>query len=118
VRSLASTANFSFATGDGRRFFTTEPIQGINPPKALKGRPPLMPNVPCETQERPDLRTKVQAPPAQQKVDHSRFAGSKLEARAREAVLDMFADQARTRGMSLRVKGLGKTVTLSPEAVK
>ena len=118
VRSLASTANFSFATGDGRRFYTTEPIQGINPPKALKGRPPLMPLVPCETQQRPDLRTKVQAPPAQQKVDHSHFAGTKLEARARKAVLEMFGDQARTLGMSLRVKGLGSTVTLSPEDVK
>jgi phospholipid/cholesterol/gamma-HCH transport system substrate-binding protein len=118
VRSLASTANFSFATGDGRRFYTTEPIQGINPPKALKGRPPLMPLVPCETQERPDLRTKVQAPPAQQKVDHSRFAGTELEARARKAVLDIFRDQAQTLGMPVRVKGLGSTVTLRPEAVK
>jgi phospholipid/cholesterol/gamma-HCH transport system substrate-binding protein len=121
VRSLAATANYFFATGDGRRFFTTEPIQGIQPPKALKGRPPLRPDVPCETQERPDLRVKVQAPPAQQKVDHSRFAGSRLEARAREDLLELLERQSRQLGIPLLVKGLGKTVAFDgkpPAALK
>jgi phospholipid/cholesterol/gamma-HCH transport system substrate-binding protein len=112
VRSLAATANFSYAIGDGRRFYTTDPIQGIQPPKALKGRPPIMPNVPCETQERPDLRTKVQAPPAAQKVDHSHFAGTKLYERSREALLDLLEGQANVLGGKLRVEGLDKTVTL------
>jgi ABC-type transporter Mla subunit MlaD len=113
VRSLASTANFFFATGDGRRFFTTEPIQGIQPPKALKGRPPLEPNVPCETQQRPDLRVQPGAPPAQQRVDHSRVPGSALEARARADLLAMIGEQARMLGTPLRVEGLGRTVTLN-----
>jgi ABC-type transporter Mla subunit MlaD len=112
VRSLASTANFSFATGDGRRFYTTEPIQGIQPPKALNGRPPLMPNVPCETQQPPDLRTKIQAPPQQQKVDHSRVPGSRYEAAARKDLLAMLGEQARMLGTPLRVRGIGPTVTL------
>jgi phospholipid/cholesterol/gamma-HCH transport system substrate-binding protein len=65
VRSLAGAANYTFATGDGRRFFTTSPLQGIQPPRKPDGRPPLEPNVPCETQLPPDLRTRVQAPPEQ-----------------------------------------------------
>jgi phospholipid/cholesterol/gamma-HCH transport system substrate-binding protein len=112
VRSLAATANFSFATGDGRRFYTTDPIQGIQPPKALNGRPPLMPDVACETQAPPDLRTRVQAAPTQQKVDHSRFAGTEMEARARKDLLRILGEQAERLGTPLRVKGLGPTVTL------
>ena len=114
VRSLASTANFSFATGDGRRFFTTDPIQGIQPPKALNGRPPLMPNVPCETQERPDLRTRVQQPPQQDQVDHSRVPGSKLEARARADLVRMLREHVERTGVPLRLKGVGKLVTVRP----
>jgi phospholipid/cholesterol/gamma-HCH transport system substrate-binding protein len=113
VRSLAATANFSFATGDGRRFFTTEPIQGINPPKALNGRPPLRSDVPCETQERPDLSTKVQAPPAQQQVDHSKFAASPLYDRARKDLLGMIEEQAKMLGTPIQVQGLGEALTLN-----
>jgi ABC-type transporter Mla subunit MlaD len=119
VRSLASTANFSFAAGDGRRFLTTEPIQGVNPPKALNGRPPLMPTVPCETQERPDLRTKVQAPPEQRAVDHSNFKpGTPLFEAGRADLLRMLSEQAERLGTPLRVQGVGDTVTLNPPKVR
>jgi phospholipid/cholesterol/gamma-HCH transport system substrate-binding protein len=115
VRSFAATANFSFAAGDGRRFFTTEPVQGVQPPKAAQ-RPPLMPNVPCETQSPPDLRARIQAPPAQQQVSHARFRGSPLEARARADLLAMLGEQAQRLGKPLRVLGLGKPVTLNAQA--
>jgi len=47
---------------DAERFILTgQPIQGVNPPQPAQ-RPPLRPQVPCETQERPDLRS-VPAPP-------------------------------------------------------
>ncbi|HVE69047.1 MAG TPA: MlaD family protein [Solirubrobacteraceae bacterium] len=118
VRSLGSTANFSFAAGDGRRFLTTQPIQGVQPPKAVNGRPPLMPNVPCETQERPDLRTRVQAPPEQRAVDHSRFKpGTPLFEKGRADLLRMLSEQAELRGTPLRVQGVGETVTLDPAKV-
>ncbi len=118
VRSLAATANYSFATGDGRRFFTTDPIQGVQPPKALKGRPPLMPNVPCETQEPPDLRTNVQQPPSQEKVDHSRVPGSKLEARARAGLVRIIREHVDRTGTPMRMTGVGKTVTIKPRALR
>jgi hypothetical protein len=121
VRSLAATANFSYATGDGRRFFTTDPVQGVQPPKALNGRPPLMPNAPCENQERPDLRTRVQAAPAAQQVNHSNFKpGNELYDRSRAALLDILGEQAKRMGTSLKVTGLGEVVTLpgSPKALR
>jgi phospholipid/cholesterol/gamma-HCH transport system substrate-binding protein len=112
VRSLAATANFSFATGDGRRFFLTEPLQGIQPPKALDGRPPLMPSVPCETQQPPDLRTRVQAPPAMQAVNHNSPAARALYAKSRRHLLAMIEEQARRLGVPIRVRGLGDAVTV------
>jgi len=38
------------------------PLQGVNPPKAE--RSPIRYDVPCETQEPPDLRTQPSGPPA------------------------------------------------------
>ena len=40
-----------------------EPIVGNNPPP-VRTRPPLRPEVPCETQEQPDLRSIPKGPPA------------------------------------------------------
>ena len=117
VRSLASTANFSYATGDGRRFFFTEPLQGVQPPKSRHGRPPIMPNVPCETQEPADLRTRVQAPPPLQPVNHSNFRGSELEARARADLVRMLREHVERTGRPLRMTGLGDAVTLHPQTI-
>jgi phospholipid/cholesterol/gamma-HCH transport system substrate-binding protein len=49
---------------------TPEPLLGANPPKPTK-RPPLDGNVPCETQQTPDLRTNPAPPPPQHTVDTS-----------------------------------------------
>ncbi len=60
-RTLAPSGNFVYRA-NGRFFFNTQPLAGINPaPAAL---PPLRPEVPCETQERPDLSSRpLPAPP-------------------------------------------------------
>jgi virulence factor Mce-like protein len=80
VRSIANNANFATVLGDGRFFFTDLPVQGVNPPKVLK-QPDYRPDVPCETQEPPDLRTKVQAPPRQVRINQN--APGALERRAK-----------------------------------
>jgi phospholipid/cholesterol/gamma-HCH transport system substrate-binding protein len=49
---------------------TAQPILGANPPKP-KGRPPLDPDTPCETQEPPDLRSQPGKPPEQKPIDTS-----------------------------------------------
>ena len=60
-RTLAPTANFIYRA-NGRFLFNTQPLQGINPAPA--DMPPLRPEVPCETQEAPDLTSRpLPAPP-------------------------------------------------------
>jgi phospholipid/cholesterol/gamma-HCH transport system substrate-binding protein len=61
---LVSAGDRTYSLGDGRFAQAALPILGTNPPKPI-GRPPLRRDVPCETQETPDLRTKV-GPPERQ----------------------------------------------------
>jgi phospholipid/cholesterol/gamma-HCH transport system substrate-binding protein len=70
VRSLANGANYAYPANDGRIFTTGLPLQGVNPPRA-DSAPPLRPDVACETQQQPDLRSRPQAPPTAIKVNHS-----------------------------------------------
>ena len=49
--------------GNGVFGSAVEPIVGINPPP-VRTRPPLRPEVPCETQQQPDLRSTPRGPPA------------------------------------------------------
>jgi len=63
-RALVSTGNFTYQLNPGEFLQTGEPILGTNPPPAHE-MPPLRPDVPCETQQTPDLRT-IPGPPPQQ----------------------------------------------------
>jgi phospholipid/cholesterol/gamma-HCH transport system substrate-binding protein len=69
ARVLAGNGANVYALGGvdgqlGQRFgITNFPIKGVNPPKA--DRPPTRYDVPCETQEAPDLRTIPGQAPAQ-----------------------------------------------------
>ena len=72
-----------FATpmaGTDRFLLTDRPVLGFNPPPPAK-RPPLRGDVPCETQERPDLRSRPMDPP--QRSFRIEQPGS-AEAKARE----------------------------------
>ena len=65
-RTFAPVANFAYPL-NGRFFFNTQPLRGINPAPAEL--PPFRPTVPCETQEPPDLRSPALPPPPGVKVD-------------------------------------------------
>ena len=57
-RVMVQTPKFAYPFGTDRLFFTQNPIQGVNPPVPQgHKRSPLRPDVPCETQQPPDLRT-------------------------------------------------------------
>ena len=57
-RVLVAAPKFAYPFGADRFFFTGKPIQGVNPPVPQNHkRSPLRPDVPCETQQPPDLRT-------------------------------------------------------------
>ncbi|MDX6536060.1 MAG: phospholipid/cholesterol/gamma-HCH transport system substrate-binding protein [Gaiellales bacterium] len=55
-RVLLGSGNFAYPLQQDKLFLTTAPLIGTNPPKPPK-RTPLRSDVPCETQQGPDLRT-------------------------------------------------------------
>ena len=110
VRSAVQSANYAMATGDGRFFFTNLPVEGVNPPKA-PGQPPYRPDVPCETQQAPDLRTYVQEPPQQIKINHNAPGAAERRARVNESLMKWMRDE-------LMRSRLGDHYTLSDEPLK
>jgi virulence factor Mce-like protein len=57
-RVMLDTPKFAYPFGTDKFFLTGQPLQGVNPPTPKNhARPPLRPDVPCETQDVPDLRT-------------------------------------------------------------
>ena len=77
---------------------TATPILGVNPPKPQRKRPPLRPDVPCETQQTPDLRTTRATPPEQHQLDTTRgLPGPLAKPRAGQAV-DWLQHAAQDRG--------------------
>lgn len=61
VHVLTSAGDRTVNIGNGLFAQAYRPLIGTNPPKPEE-RPPLRPGVPCETQERPDLRTRIGPP--------------------------------------------------------
>jgi phospholipid/cholesterol/gamma-HCH transport system substrate-binding protein len=82
---------------------TPEPLLGANPPKPTK-RPPLNGDVPCETQQPPDLRTNPAAPPEQRQADTSTPAFQARYAQARAKAVDWLRDQLKTEGLDELLK--------------
>jgi virulence factor Mce-like protein len=63
-RVMLTTPKFAYPFGTDKYFLTGQPLQGVNPPTPKNhARPPLRSDVPCETQQSPDLRTVVQPVP-------------------------------------------------------
>ena len=108
VRSYANNGNYASALGDGRFFFTDLPVQGVNPPAKEDGPPPLRPDVPCETQEKPDLRTRVQDPPQQIRINQNAPGADARRAMATKKLMSWMERE-------LKAAGLDKKYELSDE---
>jgi phospholipid/cholesterol/gamma-HCH transport system substrate-binding protein len=68
-RVMLDTPKFAYPFGTEKFFLTGQPLQGVNPPVPKNhARPPLRADVPCETQEVPDLRTIPSAAPEGYKI--------------------------------------------------
>jgi virulence factor Mce-like protein len=102
VRTLAKTANFAIPLGDGRFYLTDTPVEGVNPPKTPQ--PAFHPEVPCETQEPPDLRTQVGPAPRQIRIDQDAPGAATRRAEARDVVLDWMRDQMKLVGWDKKLK--------------
>jgi hypothetical protein len=110
VRSYAQSANYASDVGDGRFFFTDLPVLGVNPPKAPR-QPAYRPDVPCETQQAPDLRTRAQDPPRQIRINQHAPGADARRARVQEALKDWMRDE-------LKRSPLGDRYKLSDEPLK
>ncbi len=64
-RTLVGGGSNLYDFGNGNVATTLFPVLGVEPPlpQGPNARPPIRPNVPCETQQRPDLRTTIGPPP-------------------------------------------------------
>ena len=65
IRVLLGAGDQTLAFGNGTYAQATDPVLGINPPLPANDpeRPPLRPDVPCETQQVPNLASTPAAPP-------------------------------------------------------
>jgi phospholipid/cholesterol/gamma-HCH transport system substrate-binding protein len=94
--------------GNGLFGSTLDPIVGNNPPP-VRNRPPLRPDVPCETQQPPDLRSIPRGPPTA--VATSGAASSRREARAQSVAVELMRRQLRLQGKDVRV--LDRSITVA-----
>jgi hypothetical protein len=101
VKSAAQNANYATALGDGRFFFTELPVLGVNPPK-VNAQPPYRADVPCETQESPDLRTRVQQPPQQVRINQNAPGAALRRAKVQAALKDWMGDELERSGLDGR----------------
>jgi phospholipid/cholesterol/gamma-HCH transport system substrate-binding protein len=108
VRTLAKTANFAVPAGEGF-YLTDTPVQGVNPPPMAEPR--YRPDVPCETQERPDLRTQAAPVPGQIRINQNAPGAAGRRAKANDRLMRWMRNQ-------MKVVGWDKRLTLSKEPLK
>jgi virulence factor Mce-like protein len=104
VRSYANNANYAYLIGDGRFYLTETPLQGVNPPRKRNGAPPYRPDVPCETQELPDLRSRPDAPPRAVKINHDAPGAAERRAKVNASLLEWMRNSMKQSGMDERFK--------------
>jgi hypothetical protein len=104
-RVLAGGGNFTTTYGKGIFATLNNPLQGTNPPKprpsavSPNGRPPINASVPCETQERPNLDTKVGPAPPQMRNDIDTPAEKLEYVKARTRAVDWLRKSLKLQGM-------------------
>ena len=93
--------------GNGLFGTVAEPILGNNPPP-IRNRPPLRPDVPCETQEPPDLRSIPKGPPPS--IDTNNAASRTRESKAQSAAVAVLRRELKAKGSDLKV--LDRAITV------
>ena len=103
-RVLLTGGNYAYPQGADRFLITGQPIQGVNPPPSAK-RAPLRPDVPCETQQQPDLRSTPAPPPPGRKVSTSGPGYAERYAKAQATAIKWLKERIKIEGLqgNLRV---------------
>jgi virulence factor Mce-like protein len=85
------------------------PIEGVNPPRPT-ARPPLRPDVPCETQQPPNLETVPGGPPQSTRVDTSSAAFQERYAKSKAVAIDWLREDIERVGSDLEVADVDATL--------
>jgi virulence factor Mce-like protein len=85
------------------------PIEGVNPPKPV-ARPPLRPDVACETQVRPNLETGRGGAPPATRVDTSSPTYQARYAKARTVAMDWLRQDLKNVGSDLKIADVDATL--------
>lgn len=109
-RIYATTGTKSYNLGGGQVLQSAQPIEGVNPPPPARFSP-LRNDVPCETQQTPDLRSKPAAAPPEAKLDTSSPRVLARSAEAQAVAVDWLRKQVKTEGMTGRL-------SVSPTALR
>src|SRR5215210_3770230 len=89
---------------------TALPLLGVNPPKP-KARPPLRSDVPCETQQTPDLESKAADPPKQRRIDVTNPLFKARWEKVRAYGIDLMRQSLKSEGLGDTFKVLDEDVT-------
>jgi phospholipid/cholesterol/gamma-HCH transport system substrate-binding protein len=116
VRSLAKPPRFATPLGEGRFLITGDPIGGVNPPPMRQ--PPLNRDAPCETQERPDLRTKIAAPPQAIRINNNSPAARTRQAKANERLFEFLGEQIKRERLPLELSDKPLTRSEAERVIK
>ena len=107
-RVMVTTPKFAYPMGTEKFFLTGQPLQGVNPPTPKNhARPPLRADVPCETQQPPDLRTVPDAAP--QGFDLAEPSAA-AKAQALQKTVDWLRKDLKAEGSDLKVSDVPATV--------
>jgi len=93
--------------GNGLFGTVAEPIVGNNPPP-IRQRPPLRPDIPCETQEPPDLRSIPKGPPPS--VNTNNAASRTRESKAQSVAVALLRRELKAKGSDINVVDRAITV--------
>jgi phospholipid/cholesterol/gamma-HCH transport system substrate-binding protein len=99
---LGTGGSETVSLGDGLFGTSLFPLAGVNPPPQ-RARPPLEPNVACETQQRPDLGSTPQKPPSAVNTDNGSQAVQTRSAAARVTAIALMRKALRDAGSKLQV---------------
>jgi phospholipid/cholesterol/gamma-HCH transport system substrate-binding protein len=108
-RVFLNQGNFVYNLGNGQLATAALPLLGTNPPKA-QGRPPLRPDVPCETQGVPNLKTSVGPPPQRMQ------SAAEVNPKAFKAMWDKLASKSVGElRAAIKKDGLGKDLSVASD---
>ncbi|HEV7805987.1 MAG TPA: MlaD family protein [Solirubrobacteraceae bacterium] len=101
MKVLGSGGAGTVQLGNGLFGFPLFQVEGVNPPKP-DGRPPLSPDTPCETQEKPNLATNPLGAPAQRKLNLSSPAYKARYEKAKLTAIATLAENFRESGSKIK----------------